>query len=194
MQRGAHAPYIYLLLFDTCPASVVCSDTAQGYSDVNSAKTRWLVPFANRTPPLIPKYRPSLTRAIHMTVHKGWIYTDIYYIHCTKSVFGWREGSHSSVCVYVRGDLRDLQHVGCNRVEQNGDELPVRKLSVNISANRENLCSSTGVDRRHSQHAGGVVAVNRTPRGLIFVSTNSSSAINRIYILYCFVDAWYCVT
>jgi len=95
--------------------------------------------------------------------------------------------AHTAVSVpvhlCVRGDLRDLHHVGCGRGEQNGDELPVRKLSVNISTNGENLCGSTGVDRRHSEDADGVVAVNRAPRGLILVSRNS--AINRIYISLC---------
>lgn len=123
-----------------------------------------------------------------MDIH-GYI---LYTLHeeCT-----WMTGglTQQCLCICGGGDLRDLHHVGCNRGEQNGDELLVRKLSVNISTNRENLCGSTGVDRRHSQHAGGVVAVNRAPRGLIFVSTNSSSAINRTYI-YCFVDACYCVT
>jgi len=65
--------------------------------------------------------------------------------------------------------------------EQNGDELSVRKLSINISSNWENVCGSKAVDRRHGGDADGVWSgVNRAPRGLMLVSGKSPAALNRI--------------
>jgi len=54
----------------------------------------------------------------------------------------------------------------CGEGEQNGDELSVRKLSVNISVNWENVCGSKAVDRRHGGDADDVWSgVNPCPEG-----------------------------